>query len=109
MAFYRDFQRVSPFRFSIIQAIAGRSKAPSKRGGAHGAIGFAIAILYFCVASSLFAVEPLRVACVGDSITFGAGLKDRAHNAWPVRLGAWMGDGYEVRNFGVSGTTVLKN
>ncbi|HXS69500.1 MAG TPA: GDSL-type esterase/lipase family protein, partial [Candidatus Polarisedimenticolia bacterium] len=50
---------------------------------------------------------PIRVACVGDSITFGAGLKDRHANAYPVWLGRWLGSGYDVRNFGVSGATLL--
>jgi len=51
---------------------------------------------------------PTRVACVGDSITFGAGVEDRAKNNYPARLQAMLGDAYEVRNFGVSGATMLK-
>ena len=27
--------------------------------------------------------QPIRVACVGDSITFGHGIKDREHDAYP--------------------------
>jgi lysophospholipase L1-like esterase len=52
--------------------------------------------------------EKTRVACVGDSITFGAGIKNRAQNSYPVVLGKLLGADYEVRNFGVSGTTLLK-
>lgn len=48
---------------------------------------------------------PVRVACVGNSITFGAGIPNREANAYPAQLQAYLGDGYEVRNFGVSGTT----
>ena len=49
-----------------------------------------------------------RVACVGDSITFGMGLRDRDANAYPVRLGKWLGADYDVRNFCVSATTLLR-
>jgi len=52
--------------------------------------------------------EPIRVACVGDSITFGAGIKDRAKHSYPVQLGAMLGPKWEVRNFGVNGATLLK-
>jgi acyl-CoA thioesterase-1 len=51
---------------------------------------------------------PIRVACVGDSITFGAGIRDRATNSYPAQLAAMLGDGYDVRNFGVNGATMLK-
>jgi acyl-CoA thioesterase I len=51
----------------------------------------------------------VRVACVGDSITYGAGIPDREHNSYPAQLQKLLGDGYEVRNFGVSGATLLKN
>jgi len=56
--------------------------------------------------TSLHAQTVVRVACVGDSITFGAGVKD-AKNKYPARLGVLLGSGYEVKNFGVSGATML--
>lgn len=49
--------------------------------------------------------EPIRVACVGDSITAGAGA-GRGQD-YPSQLAALLGDGYLVRNFGVSGATAL--
>lgn len=52
--------------------------------------------------------ETIRVACVGDSITFGAGVKDRDHNSYPVQLGKLLGDKWEVKNFGHSGATMVK-
>lgn len=52
--------------------------------------------------------EKVRVACVGDSITFGACVADREKNCYPAVLGGLMGDRYDVRNFGVSGATLLK-
>jgi sialate O-acetylesterase len=51
---------------------------------------------------------PIRVACVGDSITYGFGLADRERESYPARLAEMLGDGYEVRGFGVNGATLLK-
>ena len=53
--------------------------------------------------------HPVRVACVGDSITFGAGVEDRENNSYPAQLQNMLGDGFDVRNFGVSGATMLKD
>jgi len=42
---------------------------------------------------------PVRVACIGDSITEDSG--------YPSKLQSKLGTGYMVRNFGVSGATVI--
>jgi lysophospholipase L1-like esterase len=52
------------------------------------------------------AAEPIKVACVGDSITQGAGAK--SGQSYPSQLQALLGEGYQVGNFGVSGRTLLK-
>ena len=52
--------------------------------------------------------NPLKVACVGNSITFGATIPNRESNSYPAQLQAWLGEGYEVRNFGYSGSTVIR-
>lgn len=49
---------------------------------------------------------PIKVACVGDSITQGVGA--RSGQSYPAQLQALLGAGYEVGNFGVSGRTLLK-
>jgi lysophospholipase L1-like esterase len=49
-----------------------------------------------------------RVACIGDSIVYGSGVADREHNNWPAVLGRWLGAGWDVQNFGISGATMLK-
>ncbi len=51
----------------------------------------------------------IRVACVGASITFGAGIPDREQNCYPAQMQRLLGDRYDVRNFGVSGRTMLKH
>jgi lysophospholipase L1-like esterase len=63
-----------------------------------------VAILF---TSYMATAEVARVACVGDSITYGYGLRDRQANAYPVWLGRWLGTNYDVRNFGVNATTLL--
>lgn len=68
-----------------------------------------ILLSLFCLALCLPMTgrDRIKVACVGNSVTYGYGLKDRAHDAYPVRLQAMLGDKYEVRNFGHSGATLL--
>lgn len=53
--------------------------------------------------------EPIRVACVGDSITYGHGIADREHHAYPGVLDSLLGDHYIVRNFGISGRTLMNS
>ncbi len=55
---------------------------------------------------------PTRIACVGNSVTYGYGLADREHDAYPVRLQSMLDAKYGagkfyVGNFGHSGATLL--
>lgn len=52
--------------------------------------------------------SPLKIACIGDSITQGAGLSNPATESYPARLQRLLGTNYVVRNYGVSGRTLLK-
>ena len=70
-----------------------------------GNVNRAIIVMAACTIS-LFAVE--KVACVGDSITYGARIKKRKRLSYPMQLDEALGDGYQVRNFGVSGRTLLR-
>ena len=70
------------------------------------AIGAVIIILLsglvvFSVVTTNCAAKPIRVACVGDSITEGSG--------YPYKLHLLLGSNYTVGNFGVSGSTVSLN
>ena len=42
----------------------------------------------------------IRVACIGDSITWGFTLLNPWKQSYPAQLQELLGDGYEVRNFG---------
>ncbi|UFH53865.1 GDSL-type esterase/lipase family protein [Spirosoma sp. KNUC1025] len=57
---------------------------------------------------SVYAQKVVRIACIGNSITYGAGLTHREQNSFPGQLQNLLGSGYEVMNFGVSGRTVLR-
>jgi len=50
----------------------------------------------------------IKIACIGASITSGARLKDPAKESYPAQLQTKLGEGYEVRNYGVSGCTMLR-
>lgn len=48
----------------------------------------------------------IRVACVGDSITYGYGLKNQPENSYPIFLAELLGENYHVCNFGNIRVTV---
>ena len=52
--------------------------------------------------------KPVKVACIGDSITYGAAIEDREKYSYPSQLQAMLGDGYLVGNFGKNGATLIK-
>lgn len=47
----------------------------------------------------------IKVACVGDSITYGMAIANVFENSYPKQLGDMLGDEYHVLNFGHSGKT----
>jgi len=49
----------------------------------------------------------VKIACIGDSITFGTGITNRNTDSYPAKLQTMLGDGYEVGNFGRGGAYVL--
>ncbi|QCX38609.1 sialate O-acetylesterase [Aureibaculum algae] len=52
--------------------------------------------------------QTIKVACVGNSVTFGAGIENRAKNSYPSQLQLMLGETYQVENFGFNGATLLK-
>lgn len=53
-----------------------------------------------------FSQTPIKIACVGNSITQGPG-RDNP-DSYPLQLQAILGDTYEVVNFGIGGRTLLR-
>ena len=68
-----------------------------------------ILLLFVClfVCWVLSAQQRIKVACVGNSITYGTGLSDRATQSYPVKLQKLLGERYEVENFGKPGAPCL--
>ncbi|MBQ6086157.1 MAG: sialate O-acetylesterase, partial [Bacteroidaceae bacterium] len=51
--------------------------------------------------------KKVKVACVGNSITYGAFIDNREKYHYPAQLQGYLGEEYEVRNFGLNGATLL--
>lgn len=52
--------------------------------------------------------QKTRVACIGNSVTFGYKIDHREENSYPAQLQNLLGNGYLVGNFGKSGATLLR-
>ncbi|OIP82439.1 MAG: hypothetical protein AUK44_07775 [Porphyromonadaceae bacterium CG2_30_38_12] len=50
----------------------------------------------------------IRVACIGNSITYGAGIEHRDSLSYPAQLQRILGAKWDVKNFGVGGATLLR-
>lgn len=51
--------------------------------------------------------DPVRIACIGNSITYGSKLDNPQKDSYPAVLEQMLGKDYDVRNFGVSARTML--
>lgn len=67
----------------------------------------AIILLFLLGQLTMAYAQSVKVACIGNSITYGAGIPDREKNSYPAQLQYLLGENYEVSNFGVSGCTLL--
>lgn len=70
---------------------------------------------YFCYTLLLISLhlnanehQKVRIACIGNSITYGFGLKKRNIESYPAILQKFLGNGYKVGNFGVSARTLIQ-
>jgi len=71
-------------------------------------IFFKIILLLFLIGITYAKVKnTTKIACVGDSITYGAKIEDRQKNSYPSQLKQFLGQEYEVKNFGLNSSTVL--
>ncbi|MDU1905889.1 MAG: GDSL-type esterase/lipase family protein [Dysgonomonas sp.] len=68
-----------------------------------------ILIGFFCMIITSCSDNQIRVACVGDSITQGAASSDWGNKSYVALLANKLGKKYDVRNFGLSGTTAGSN
>lgn len=52
--------------------------------------------------------KAILIACAGDSITYGEGTENPEHFSYPSQLAHFLGTRFEVKNYGVSGASVVK-
>lgn len=73
-----------------------------------------LSALFVCILTPILILclqrrQSLRIACVGDSITYGAGISNISRNSYPAKLQKFLGSLYQVKNFGASGYTLQKS
>ena len=57
---------------------------------------------------SISAQKKIKVACIGNSVTYGYGHENPEITSYPSQLATMLGENYEVGNFGKSGATLLR-
>lgn len=65
-------------------------------------------VFFLLLCFVLTAQDRIKVACIGNSVTYGYGHSNPAETSYPVSLGKLLGNSYDVRNFGYSGATLLR-
>ena len=70
----------------------------------------ACVLFLLCVINPLYAQEKekIKVACIGNSITYGHRIDVKFQHAYPGILQQMLGSDYDVRNFGINGRTMLQ-
>lgn len=70
---------------------------------------FLLSLFLLLSTLSTTARKVVRVACVGNSITYGTGIANREQDAYPAQLQRMLGKDYVVGNFGKPGATLLRH
>ena len=70
---------------------------------------FAVLLAVILLVLRLTCPSQTRIACVGDSITYGATIRDKSHDSYPAQLATMLGRKYSVKNFGASGYTLQES
>ena len=69
---------------------------------------YSLTLLFAVSSICLLAHDTIKVACVGNSITYGIGVTHRATDAYPAQLQRLLGPHYVVGNFGKPSATLLR-
>ncbi|GGW47822.1 DUF459 domain-containing protein [Arenibacter certesii] len=78
----------------------------SKKSG-KGILVYPILLMLFFILGGCHE-QKIKVACVGDSITYGARLDDRENHSYPAQLQLLLGEKYSVQNLGVGSSTLIR-
>ena len=71
-------------------------------------LSFYFVLFFLAIKINAQVIEKIKVACIGASITEGAGLENKKTQSYPAQLQTMLGDGYEVVNYGIGGCTMLR-
>lgn len=75
-------------------------------------LGFRFSILAASLMVCFFYAEridkKIKVACIGDSITYGAQLEERDRYSYPAQLQVLLGKEYSVENYGIGSCTLIR-
>lgn len=80
-----------------------------KRAVAFGLV--AVVLIFWNLMQNTADQQKLKVACIGDELTFGTAVEEREDNCYPVQLQKYMEQAekkYRIGNFGVEGAAVQK-
>lgn len=66
-------------------------------------------LLLSLIYSFAFSQQPIKVACLGNSVTYGYLHKSPLQTSYPAQLQQLLGTDYFVKNFGHSGATLLRH
>ena len=69
---------------------------------------FLLLLTILLLTLSVSAQNKIKVACIGNSVTFGYGHEKPEVTSYPSQLAVMLGDDFEVGNFGKSGATLLR-
>ncbi len=69
---------------------------------------FPVAVIILMTTLARAQSPAVKVACIGNSVTFGYGHKNPQATSYPTLLQQQLGASYTVRNFGHSGATLLR-
>ncbi len=60
-----------------------------------------------CHAAEKAPDKPIKLAFIGASITAGYGTQNHERDSYPAQLARMLGEAWQIRNFGVSATTLI--
>ncbi len=104
----RDLRNMSPGEVYLMYSTRKKSKMPEANmsRSKKDAIGYFINVVIHPATPN---PDPKKriLACVGDSLTYGAGVRlTRQRDSYPAQLGELLGEDWQVLNYGLSWRTL---
>jgi len=71
-------------------------------------LSIGVVVFLFSIQYAFSQKMKIRIACIGNSITYGYTLKDPIAESYPAKLQQLLGDKFVIGNFGHSGATLTR-